>query len=93
MKYSLEHLPAPSDLPEGYVTRLNRSIQVFLGMGQRDEPSFKLGRWQIDPLLHHLNEELGKLYGIAHLGILIIPDRSILKEEGKHSRRLIDRDG
>jgi hypothetical protein len=28
-----------------------------------------------------LNEELGKPFGIAHLGILIIPDRPLFKEE------------
>jgi len=65
---------------EGSVASFNRSIQILLGVGQRKEPGFELGRGKIDSLLHHLNKELGKSLCIAHLGSAIVPDRTLRKK-------------
>ncbi len=83
----------PLYLLEGLLAGLDGPIQIFLVMGQRDKPSFKLGRWKINPLLHHFDEELGESFRITHLCRSIISHWAFCKKEGEHPFRVIDREG
>jgi len=90
-RYCSEYSPPPSHLPECVIAGFDGFVQVFLRMGQRNKPRFKLRGRQIDPLLHHLNEELGKSLRVAHLGRLIVFDGSLREEECEHPRLLVNR--
>ena len=82
-----------SNLFEGRLTGFYGFVQVLLGVGQREEPGFELGGWKIDPLLHHLDKELGKSLRIARFGRLIISHRPFRKKEREQPRRSVDGDG
>jgi hypothetical protein len=67
--------------PEGDITSFDRFVQILLSMGQRDKPGFELGGGKVNSLLHHLDKEPGKSFGIALFGCVVVLDRTLRKKE------------
>src|SRR6266852_1272336 len=74
---------------ERFSGAFNSGIDIRVGMCQRNEASFELGRGEVDAAVEHGVEEAGVAASVGTLGRCVVSDWPVAEESREHRAHTI----